>query len=35
MYTQIKIVATMAQTLNDLSARQIAGTAPLPASVRA
>ena len=35
MYSEIKILAAMAQTLNGLSAQQIAGTAPLPASVRA
>ena len=35
MYSEIKILAAMARTLNGLSAQQIAGTAPLPASVRA
>jgi hypothetical protein len=31
MYTEIKILAAIARTLNQLSAQQIAGTAPLPA----
>lgn len=33
-YTEIKILAAMAQTLNSLSAQQIGGSAPLPPAVR-
>jgi hypothetical protein len=35
MYTEIQVLATMVRTLNSLSAAQIAGTAPLPPSLKA
>jgi hypothetical protein len=34
MYTEVKILAAMAATLNGLSAQQIAGVAPLPPTLR-
>jgi hypothetical protein len=35
MYTELQVLSAMVQTLNGLSAGQIAGTAPLPVPLKA